>query len=76
LPFSDEPTSPLLLYLKKDTTVEDAIGYILYEYQNEKRKPDLPQKSFNVQRWNLRMVDDGEIDYDFPGIVTLLVIYI
>lgn len=71
---------PLQLCIKKDLTVEDVIGYALFEYHKEgilfilsffdieARKPFIPRDMRDIVIWNLRMVeDDGEVDEDFPG---------
>ncbi|CAG8546454.1 9399_t:CDS:2 [Ambispora gerdemannii] len=67
LPFSTEKDHPLELIVKRDVTVEEVIGYTLYQYWDEKREPILDERLCNVAQWNMRIVeDDGEIDYDFP----------
>ncbi|CAG8496978.1 1415_t:CDS:2, partial [Cetraspora pellucida] len=69
LPFSKEPSRPLTIIVKKDANVEEVIGYILYQYWDEKREPLLEKRLCNVYHWNIRMVeDDGEIDEDFPAL--------
>ncbi|EEB05122.2 stress activated MAP kinase interacting protein Sin1 [Schizosaccharomyces japonicus yFS275] len=68
-PFSEEPEKPLKIMLKPSVTVEEAIGYILYEYIENGQKPELPKEQQNPNYWNLRIVeDDGEIDEDFPSL--------
>ncbi|KAL8662382.1 MAG: hypothetical protein Q9202_004777 [Teloschistes flavicans] len=47
-------------------TVADAIGLSLWRYVEEKLKPLLDPSQLNVNRWTIRMVEDGEVDYDFP----------
>jgi len=67
LPFSDEPEKPLQIKVKKTATVEDVIGYSLYEYNEAERTPVITSET-DVPYWNMRIVeDDGEIDEDFPG---------
>ncbi|RIA85683.1 stress-activated map kinase interacting protein 1-domain-containing protein [Glomus cerebriforme] len=67
LPFSTKPSPPLVVVVKRDATVEEVIGYTLYQYWDEKRKPALEPNLCNVSQWNMRIVeDDGEIDFDFP----------
>ncbi|CAG8525138.1 10888_t:CDS:2, partial [Dentiscutata heterogama] len=67
LPFSSETTRPLVISVKREASVEEVIGYTLYQYWDEKREPLLEKRSCNVYYWNMRMVeDDGEIDEDFP----------
>jgi len=68
LPFSDEPEKPLQIMVKKTATVEDVIGYSLYEYNEAERKPVITSE-MDVPYWNMRIVeDDGEIDEDFPAL--------
>jgi len=67
LPFSDDPEKPLEIMVKKTATVEDVIGYSLYEYNESERQPPITSE-MDVPYWNMRIVeDDGEIDEDFPG---------
>jgi len=51
---------------KKETTVLDAIGFVLYKYIEDKKEPVLSEELSNVNKWVFRMVDDGEPDDDFP----------
>ena len=68
LPFSESPQKPMYIAVKSDTTVENVIGYCLFEYVNDKILPNLPPSLLNVAFWSIRIVeDDGEIDDDFPG---------
>jgi hypothetical protein len=67
LPFGQE--KPLFVQVKGDATVDDVIGYSLFEYVNQKRTPRIPSSMFNVMKWNIRIVDDGDIDEDFPRIL-------
>ncbi|CAH1759309.1 22504_t:CDS:2 [Entrophospora sp. SA101] len=65
LPFCKEPTKPLVLIVKRDASVEEVIGYTLYQYWDEKREPILESRLCNVVQWIMRIVeDDGEIDED------------
>ena len=67
-PFSQNALKPLQIFVRKDASVNDAIGLALYQYVEEKREPLIPDKLARVWCWNLRIVeDDGEIDEDFPG---------
>ncbi|CAI2168221.1 6871_t:CDS:2 [Funneliformis geosporum] len=67
LPFSNKPLQPLVVVVKSDASVEEVIGYTLYQYWDEKREPALESKLCDVLQWTMRIVeDDGEIDYDFP----------
>ncbi|PWW77918.1 hypothetical protein C7212DRAFT_176177, partial [Tuber magnatum] len=51
---------------KKETTVLDAIGFVLYKYIEDKKEPILTEELSNINKWVFRMVDDGEPDDDFP----------
>ncbi|KAI8354491.1 stress-activated map kinase interacting protein 1-domain-containing protein [Mortierella sp. GBAus27b] len=69
LPTSDKPKDPMLVVVKREATVEDVIGYILYQYCKEGRTPLLGDEQSTVVVWNLRIVeDDGEIDDDLPAV--------
>ncbi|KAI5820601.1 stress-activated map kinase interacting protein 1-domain-containing protein [Pyronema omphalodes] len=50
----------------KETTVADAIGFVLYKYAEDKKEPVMKEDLLDINRWVLRMVDDGEPDDDFP----------
>ena len=70
LPFSADPFKPLLISVKRDATVEQVIGYVLYEFVEQGRQPSLTEKQQVAVCWSLRIVeDDGSIDDDFPGII-------
>ncbi|KAJ5641157.1 hypothetical protein N7528_000782 [Penicillium herquei] len=77
LPFSSDPEEPLDLPLMRDSklsdqpapvTVAEAIGLTLWKYSEESRTPSLSRDKLTVNRWALRMVDDGEVEYDFPAL--------
>ncbi len=60
---------PLNIAVKNEATVEEVIGYSLFEYVNEKRIPPIPDTRYGVVFWNMRIVeDDGSIDDDFPAL--------
>lgn len=78
--FSEKPDSPFDMPLLKNVqdndsgekpqvTVAEAIGLALWTYREEGLKPPLEESQLNVNRWTLRMVDDGEVEYDFPALV-------
>ena len=78
-PFSDNPDTPFEMPLLKtvqdndsgetpQVTVADAIGLSLWRYAEEKLKPVISDSKLNVNRWTLRMIEDGEVDYDFPAL--------
>lgn len=80
-PFSSEPLKPIGISIRKDVSVEEVIGWALFRYCEEGRKPEVdeahdkgPNKDVNpaiwrtTAGWALRIVeDDGEVDEDFPG---------
>ncbi|KAJ3191004.1 hypothetical protein HK101_008173 [Irineochytrium annulatum] len=69
IPFSDNSEKPILVVVKKEATVEEVIGYTLYEYTNEGRSPPIPEELWEILLWNMRIVeDDGTIDEDFPAL--------
>jgi hypothetical protein len=67
---SSKPFELILLRttVSKAVTVAEAIGFALYRYNEEKIEPKLTGEKANVNRWNFRMVDDGEVEYDFPAL--------
>ncbi|KAL8826806.1 MAG: hypothetical protein Q9170_007263 [Blastenia crenularia] len=79
-PFSECPNKPFEMPLQRTTqdsgsgetpqvSVADAIGLCLWRYMEEKYKPPLDPSQLNVNRWALRMIEDGEVDYDFPPLM-------
>lgn len=50
-------------------TVADAIGLSLWRYEEESLKPTIDASKLNVNWWTLRMIEDGEVDYDFPALM-------
>ena len=77
--FSETPDKPFDMPLQRtvkdsetgDTpqvTVSDAIGLSLFRYHEEGLKPLLPRNKLDVNRWTFRIVDDGEVEYDFPAL--------
>ncbi|OJD10288.1 hypothetical protein AJ78_08644 [Emergomyces pasteurianus Ep9510] len=75
IPSSSRPDEPLDMPIVRESkdldhpgpvTVAEAIGLGLWRYMEEDLKPPLEGEMLNVNRWNLRMMEDGEIDYDFP----------
>ena len=78
-PFSDNPSKPFEIPLlrvilspkswtKVPVTVADAIGFSLWRYCEEKLQPPIEASKLSVNRWTLRMVEDGDVDYDFPAL--------
>ena len=74
-PFSDDAEEPFEMPLartSKDGTpviVAEAIGHALWRYQEEELKPVFTPEQLDVNKWTLRMVEDGEVDDDFPPLV-------
>lgn len=78
-PFSENPSKPFEMPLlrmipqegtfgKKQVMVADAIGLSLWRYCEEELQPPIDASKLYVNRWTLRMVEDGEVDYDFPAL--------
>jgi hypothetical protein len=68
----DEPLEMPLDRISKDgekITVGEAIGLALWRYIEEEYKPVFSDAQLNANKWALRMVEDGEVDYDFPALV-------
>lgn len=78
-PFSQSPNKPFEMPIqravqdsdsgeKPQVTVADAIGLSLWRYLEEGLKPSIDFAKLNVNRWTLRMIEDGEVDFDFPAL--------
>lgn len=76
-PFSEDPETPYNMPIFRDSrdqgrtgpvTVTEAIGLALWRYMKEGLKPAIDPDKMNVNRWTLRMVEDGEVDFDFPAL--------
>ena len=77
-PFSEPSGKPFEMPLQRMTqqsqgdkvqvTVADAIGLSLWRYIEEGLKPPLEGRKLDINRWTLRMIDDGEVEYDFPAL--------
>ncbi|KAJ5484126.1 hypothetical protein N7539_005922 [Penicillium diatomitis] len=77
LPFSSEPDEPMDLPVSRESklslhpapiTVAETIGLALWKYAEDSREPAITRTKLTVNRWALRMVDDGEVEYDFPAL--------
>lgn len=74
IPSSSKSTKPMEMLLKRfadggaTTTVAQAIGFALYRYNEEKLEPAISAKQMNVNCWNFRMIEDDEVDFDFPAL--------
>ncbi|KAK3674288.1 Component of a membrane-bound complex containing the Tor2p kinase [Recurvomyces mirabilis] len=74
-PFSKNPNEPIQVPLKRAQgaegavpTVKELIGLALWRYDEEEYEPALSIKDSKVESWELRMVEDGEVDLDFPAL--------
>ena len=77
-PFAMSTTKPYEVLIRRTVheneandrpvTVADLIGLSLWRYAEEKLEPAIPTEKLNVNRWTLRLVEDEEVDYDFPAL--------
>ncbi|KAJ8609214.1 hypothetical protein MRB53_039250 [Persea americana] len=68
---SGQPTEMILQKVTADNSplsVAQAIGHCLWRYGHDKLDPQIPVDRRNVNWWTFRMVEDGEIDLDFPAL--------
>ncbi|KAJ1977223.1 Component of a membrane-bound complex containing the Tor2p kinase [Dimargaris verticillata] len=69
LPHTDNPTTPFKVSVKSNATVEDVIGFTLFEYVDQGLLPEITDEFTDVAQWNVRIVeDDGTVDEDFPAL--------
>lgn len=77
LPFSSNSDEPLDMPLTRESklseqpapvTVAEAIGLALWQYSEDGRQPPIERSKLTVNRWALRMVEEGEVEYDFPAL--------
>ncbi|KAH8548963.1 stress-activated map kinase interacting protein 1-domain-containing protein [Umbelopsis sp. PMI_123] len=69
LPFCSEPDKPVNVIVRSDALVEEVIGFLLYQYIEQKKTPKLDPDMCNVVRWVLRIAEeDGEIEEDLPAV--------
>ncbi|OJK00867.1 hypothetical protein ASPACDRAFT_77752 [Aspergillus aculeatus ATCC 16872] len=77
LPFSTDPDEPLDLPIARESklaeqpapvTVVEAIGLALWRYTEDGLEPAIDRNKLTVNMWTLRMVEDGEVEYDFPAL--------
>lgn len=73
-PFSEKSTKPFQVPIKRTkegapVTVAELIGLALWRYNEEDYQPPLSEQDANINRWTLRMVEDEEVDMDFPALV-------
>ena len=67
-PTSKTPQEPFQVILRNDAKVFEAIGFSLYRYIEEGLEPPLTPAEQNVNKWTLRIMDDGEVDEDFSAL--------
>jgi SAPK-interacting protein 1 (Sin1), middle CRIM domain len=68
-PTSGEPTRPVDVVVRQDATVAETIGFSLYRYWEESRKPALKREECDANVWTLRIMEDVEtVDDDFPAL--------
>lgn len=69
LPTSNKPYTPVSLVVRPDAITDDVIGYILYDYVEQKREPELEEAAYDLAEWVLLMAeDDGEIEDELPAV--------
>lgn len=72
LPFCSEPDKPVNITVRSDALVEEVIGFLLYQYIEQKKTPKLEPEMCDVVRWVLRIAEeDGEIEEDLPGRISM-----
>jgi len=65
----DKPMEILIRKVSNEgepVTVAEAIGFSLWKYGEEARQPVIAKNAMNVNKWTFRIVEDEEVDYDFP----------
>lgn len=77
-PFATSTTKPYEVLIRRSVHVNEAndrqvavadlIGLSLWRYTEEKIEPSISAEKMNVNWWTLRMVEDEEVDYDFPAL--------
>jgi hypothetical protein len=67
VPTSADPETPISIMVRPEATVEQVIGYALFEYIDQGIEPALGENAYDVKDWHVRIAeDDGMIDDDFP----------
>ncbi|KAJ2515323.1 Component of a membrane-bound complex containing the Tor2p kinase [Coemansia sp. RSA 1939] len=65
---SDGKSAPLTVHVRRNATVEQTVGYALFQYIEQSVKPQLATDTQDVVMWVLRIVEDGEVDDDLPAL--------
>ena len=74
-PFSEKPTSAIEVPLRRvkegnPVTFSELIGLALWRYNEDGFSPALESdEDTNTNHWTLRIVEDEEVDFDFPALV-------
>ncbi|KAJ1667790.1 Component of a membrane-bound complex containing the Tor2p kinase [Coemansia sp. RSA 1646] len=64
----DEKSAPLKIHVRRNATVEQAVGFALFQYVEQSIQPQLAGDAQDVVMWVLRIVEDGEVDDDLPAL--------
>ena len=68
-PTSEEPMRSIDVVVRQDATVAETIGFSLYRYWEDGRKPPLKPEECDANVWTLRIMEDvGVVDDDFPAL--------
>lgn len=68
-PTNEEPMKPIDVVVRQDATVAETLGFSLYRYWEEGRKPPLKKEECDANVWTLRIMEDvGVVDDDFPAL--------
>ena len=72
-PFSEQPSKPIEVALRRTmedrpVTVAQLIGLALCRYDEEGYQPSLTSEESDINQWTLRIIEDEEIDFDFPAL--------
>jgi hypothetical protein len=68
-PTGEEPMRPIDVVVRQDATIAETIGFSLYRYWEDGRKPTLKPEECDANVWTLRIMEDvGVVDDDFPAL--------
>ena len=71
-PFSARPRKSYEILLRRssndgeEVTVAHAIGFSIWLFNQEGIEPEFKEDQLNPNKWTLRIVEEEEVDYDFP----------